>query len=101
LTVLFEAEGFQVRAYLSAQAFLDQAQGPCGCLITDIQMPTSGLELLAEVKARRPDLPVIVISGRLEPGRIARSLAGGAAAVLEKPCAPEALIAAVGQALAF
>ena len=100
LTILLETEGFGVRAYPSAQAFLAQADAPCDCLITDVQTPgMDGLELLATVKAGRPNLPVIVMTARIDPERTARALSRGAAAVLAKPCPPEALFAALDQAL--
>ena len=50
-----------------AQAALDKLDGCIGeeiiLLVSDINMPgMSGLDLLPEVKARRPDLPVFMIS---------------------------------------
>ena len=48
-------------------------------VITDLQMPKmSGVELLQEIKDRRPKLPVVVISGcnvRSSEGRVLKGLA--------------------------
>lgn len=51
-----------------ALALLD-AHPEVSVLVTDIQMPGGdGLELAREVHARRPDIQLIVTSGRLHPG---------------------------------
>ena len=52
---------------LSGQAALDKLDGCIGqqiiLLVSDINMPgMSGIDLIPEVKARRPDLPVFMIS---------------------------------------
>lgn len=55
-------------------------------ILSDINMPEmSGLDLLAKVRAARPDVPVIMISayGDAEVARRARE--GGAEALLAKP----------------
>jgi FixJ family two-component response regulator len=63
---LLEAAGFVVRAYSSATALLHE-RGLSGidCLVSDIGMPDmSGLELRTLAGTERPDLPVILITGR-------------------------------------
>jgi two-component system response regulator FixJ len=102
LAVLLEIRGVPVVTYGSAEAFLAAlADGAEGCVVTDVQMPgMNGLELLARVRAGAHPLPVIVATAR--GGRIlaAEAMAQGAAALLEKPFAPDAFIAAVNEALA-
>lgn len=65
---LLESAGHVVRAFSSAQAFLDSnALQDISCLITDIGMPgMDGFELQRVVSERRADFPVILISGRHE-----------------------------------
>ena len=63
---LLEAAGFVVRAYASATALIHE-HGLAGidCLVSDIGMPDmSGLELRKIARRERPDLPVILITGR-------------------------------------
>jgi len=68
-------------------------------LICDLLIPgASGAGLIAHIKARFPDLPVIVITGwDLNPERLAA--ATGADGVLFKPFEMEALDEAVGRLL--
>jgi len=55
-------------------------------LVSDINMPgMSGLELLPEVKQRRPDLPVFMISAYGDAGTVATALERGASKFLTKP----------------
>jgi DNA-binding NtrC family response regulator len=55
-------------------------------LVSDINMPgMSGLDLLPEVKARRPDLPVFMISAYGDGNTMAAALARGAARFMTKP----------------
>jgi len=55
-------------------------------LVSDINMPgMSGLELLPEVKHRRPDLPVFMISAYGDAGTVATALERGANKFLTKP----------------
>ena len=76
---------------------------PTDLVITDMQMPgKSGLEVLLELRALHPELPVIAMSG----GDSSKQLdllgsAGllGAVAVMMKPYTIEELTAAVGEAL--
>lgn len=65
-------------------------------LVLDIRMPgRSGLELLAELRTLRPQLPVVMWSAlRAEPYRAA-ALAGGAVAFVDKQHAADELIDAI------
>ncbi|OYT90881.1 MAG: hybrid sensor histidine kinase/response regulator [Burkholderiales bacterium PBB3] len=55
-------------------------------LVTDYNMPGySGLDLLREVKAIRPDLPVALASGYVTPELESRARAEGADALIYKP----------------
>src|SRR5574337_1589972 len=65
-------------------------------VILDISMPgTTGTEALKQLKAERPDLPVIVLSLHPEDQYAVRMFKAGADAYLTKASAPEELISAV------
>src|SRR5450755_4814618 len=75
---------------LSGAAALDTLDGHVGeeiiLLVSDINMPgMSGLDLLPKVKARRPDLPVFMISAYGDKDTIATALERGANKFLTKP----------------
>jgi len=101
LRLLLATENFDVRAYASARDFLASAEpGEAGCVITDVRMPeVSGMDLLAEFKARRVDLPVIVITAHADVTLAVQAMKAGAVDLLEKPFDDEALLGAVRQAL--
>ena len=65
---------------------LDASADEIVLMVSDINMPgMSGLDLLPEVKQRRPDLPVIMISAYGDAGTVAVALERGAAKFLTKP----------------
>ena len=65
-TRLLRSAGIDVRAYPSADRFLDEVDSvPPGCVLLDITMPgISGPETLQRLKDKRNLLPVIVVSAR-------------------------------------
>lgn len=101
LAILLETRGFEVATYASAQAFLDHAEsGVTGCVVTDVQMPEmNGLQLLRAFKARNLHVPVLVVTARSGRALADEAMAQGARAVIEKPFAPDAFVAAVQAAL--
>ncbi len=65
-------------------------------MILDINLPDkSGLEVLKQVKAYRPELPVIILSVYPEEQYAVRAFKAGAAAYLTKETAPYHLLAAI------
>lgn len=101
LVVLLDAAGFTVSAYPSAAAFLAGVErAPSGCIVTDVFMPeVSGLELLRRLSDRLAQFPVIVLTGEANVPLAVEALKSGARDFIEKPYPPEAIVAAVGQAL--
>ena len=60
--------------------------GQPDAMFLDVSMPgMSGLDVLAEVKRRRPALPVVVITGHATPEQVDMVKRMGAVDVIEKP----------------
>jgi DNA-binding NarL/FixJ family response regulator len=65
-------------------------------VLLDISMPgRGGLEVLAEIKKNKPDLPVLILSMHPEEQYAVRALRTGASGYLTKKSAPEELIKAI------
>ena len=72
-TALREA-GYAVEGFDAAQAALDalDTRAPPDLLFTDVRMPgQDGLALLERLKARLPQLPVVVMSANAHPSELA------------------------------
>ena len=75
---------------LSAQAALDRVDSEFNAdlilILSDVNMPgMSGLDLLPQIKARRPDVPVYMITAYGDAATRAKALERGARAFLTKP----------------
>jgi two-component system, LuxR family, response regulator FixJ len=103
LQVILEAEGFAVEPFASARAFLDRfCHGTFGCVVTDLRMPEmDGLDLLRALGAAGPMPPAIMITGHGDVPLAVRAMKQGAIDFIEKPFAPEVLIASIRNALEF
>src|SRR5437660_2061568 len=67
---------------------------------TDIKMPgMDGLTLLAEILARRPDTPTLMITGHGEYDLALRCLRGGAYDFIEKPIDRDQFVASLHRAI--
>ncbi len=72
------------------------AKGSYNLVLLDISMPgRSGLEVLKQLKAEKPGLPVLMLSMHPEEQYAVRALKAGASGYLTKESAPDELIAAV------
>lgn len=73
-------------------------QAPYDVLLLDLNMPgISGADLIARVRAHRPDLPILVLSMHDQPPVVASALKAGATGYATKDCEPDTLFAAVRQ----
>lgn len=101
LRELLESAGYTVRSFRSAQLLLKDktALAEIDCLVADIGMPViDGFELEKLVKQARPELPVILITGRHEIADQRRAIAQGNR-FFRKPFDGQVLLAAIGEAL--
>ncbi len=82
-------EGIPFESHASASeviSLLDHGCEPPQVLVSDIRMPgQSGLKLLEEVKARFPDLPVIIMTAYSDLDSAVSAFQGGAFEYLPKP----------------
>ncbi|MCV2352243.1 response regulator transcription factor [Paucibacter sp. Y2R2-4] len=71
-------------------------KGDVDVMLLDISLPDqSGVEVLAAIKARAPDLPVLVLSGFPEAHYATTLLRQGASGYLNKDCDPEEIVRAI------
>lgn len=91
------ASGYDARGFASAEEFV--AAGGIdtyGCIVSDIHMPgMSGLDLKRLLVTRGCEVPVILITARMEAGLESRVLSTGAVCLLSKPFEADALIGCI------
>ncbi len=98
---LLRVLGFAAQAFASAEEFLasgyvDQTR----CLILDVAMPgMSGPDLQRNLKVRRKEIPVIIITAQTDEAIRRRVFEQGAVGFLLKPFSDIALLEAVNSAL--
>ena len=101
LEYLLESADYSVRLFDSAAAFLASGElRDVDCLISDVDMPgIEGFELLRQVRAARPGLPVILITGYPETLERLPALDGSVSRVFTKPFQGPELLAALAQSI--
>ncbi|MBH8581619.1 sigma-54-dependent transcriptional regulator [Bisbaumannia pacifica] len=89
-----ELAGYAPQAHESAESALAALPEDFpGVVISDIRMPgMDGMALLAEIRQRDPDLPVILITGHGDISTAVEAMRQGAWDFLEKPFAGERLV---------
>ena len=71
-------------------------KGDVDVLLLDLSMPDQGgVDALAAIKARAPDLPVLILSGFPEEHYATTLLRQGASGYLNKECDPEEIVKAI------
>jgi len=101
LTRLLRAKRFDVRGFVSVDAFL-KAYSPqeCACLVLDVAMPElDGLELQRRLTQQKIPLPIIFLTGCGDIPMSVRAIKAGATDFLTKPVDAAALVSAVRVAL--
>jgi FixJ family two-component response regulator len=101
LARLLSVHNIDCRTYPSARAFLAALRSTMPvCLIVDVNMPEmTGLDLQRELLTLGVHLPTIVITANPDESIASRAASLGAATLLPKPFAKEALMAAIESAV--
>lgn len=91
----FEAEGFQVEVVADGETGLARAlTGDYEFVILDLLLPgLDGLDVLREMQAGRPELPVLILSARSDLATKLRGFELGAVDYLAKPFSLDELLA--------
>lgn len=101
LTMVLEGEGYTVEAFESADAFFPRLErGGIDVVLLDVRMPgTDGLTALERLKAERPDIPVVMISGNATIEEAFEARRRGASDFVEKPLGRERVLVSVENAV--
>ena len=99
----FARRGYLVLTAPTGHDAIGLLQGEAGLVdvaLLDVELPdVSGVDLCARLRELRPDLPVVVCSGKAEPQEVARLLELGVRRYFQKPVEPDELLATVEAAL--
>jgi len=100
LSVFLEGYGYRVRAYHSAETYLEMEGGDAeGIMLLDQCMPgMTGLELQAELTRRGITLPIIFITGLVDEQIYMEAIKAGAVNFLDKPFSNEYLLESISEA---
>ena len=104
LQAVIEKSGFSTLQADNGDTALDMALSPDGnnihVMMLDLVMPgRGGMETLEEIKAKRPDLPVIVLTGKGSIDTVVQAMQMGARDFVVKPASPERIIVSIRNAL--
>lgn len=100
LETALKREGHQVTSFTNADGIMDLLiKDSPDVLLTDIRMPgKSGIELLSEIQALYPSLPVIVMTAHSDMDSAVSAYDGGAFEYLPKPFDVDEMVAQVEKA---
>ncbi len=98
---LLSAKGYEVDLAADGVAALERiAEVPPDVVVTDLDMPRmTGMDLLKELHAREPELPVLVATSAVDLGSAVAAMRAGAADYLTKPIDFDALVVSVERAI--
>ena len=104
LQAVIEKSGFSTLQADNGDTALDMALSPDGnnihVMMLDLVMPgRGGMDTLEELKAKRPDLPVIVLTGKGSIDTVVKAMQMGARDFVVKPASPERIIVSIRNAL--
>lgn len=99
---LLDAAGFHPEVYGSAEALLTAGvRSDAACIVTDLKLPgMTGLDLVADLRARQLSVPVVVITAHDARGMDELVRLRGAAAYIAKPFRGTALLDVVRSVIA-
>ncbi len=99
LTATLSGAGYDVlQASTGLEAMRLCEGGRVDLLLTDLVMPDlEGLETIRRIRAERPEMPVVAMSGALDGELLDAARAMGAAAVIEKPFTPDHVVKVIAR----
>ena len=106
LQAVVEKSGFSTLQADNGDTALDMALSPDGSkihvMLLDLIMPgRNGMETLEELQTKRPELPVIVLTGKGSIDTVVKAMQMGARDFVVKPASPERIIVSIRNALAM
>ena len=101
VAALLQSSHFGTKLFASAEELLQEADPiPAACLLIDLRMPgMDGLALQKELCQRTWTPPIIMISAYGRVSSSVQAMKAGAVNFLEKPIAPELLLAQIREAV--
>ena len=101
MSTLFQHEGYEtISAYSGNEAWAIMVEREVDLVLSDMTMPDGdGLELLAKIKERKPEIPVIMLTAFGTVELAVEAMKRGAADYLTKPCNNDELLLKVAKAL--
>jgi CheY-like chemotaxis protein len=99
IRIIFEDLGIEVRTTPDpAAGAKDAAETAYDLVLTDLRMPVmNGAEIVEQVRARRPDARILVITGYPNDPLVERALTAGAIGLLRKPFEIAAILEWLGK----
>ncbi len=104
LQAVIEKSGFSTLQADNGNGALEHALGPNGekidVVLLDLVMPgMNGMDCLAELSKNRPELPVLVLTGKGSIDAVVSAMQAGARDFIVKPASPERMIVSIRNAL--
>ena len=104
LRAVVEKHGFSTLQASDGDAALEMALGADGgqidLMLLDLIMPgRNGMDTLSELQKSRPDLPIIVLTGKGSIDTVVAAMQGGARDFIVKPASPERIIVSLRNAM--
>ena len=99
---ILQAEGYQVRAFETAEALLESCNTQDrGCIVLDLRLPgMDGLKAQTQLHTLGIKMPIIFLTGHGDVPQSVRAMKAGAYDFLQKPVAAEVLLGRIDTALA-
>ncbi|MCP4371104.1 MAG: sigma-54-dependent Fis family transcriptional regulator [Deltaproteobacteria bacterium] len=103
LSAVLEEEGFEVLTANSGREALEiQKTSDVDLVLTDMKMPSmDGIELLEKIKAKDPDMPVIMMTAYGSVDKAVEAMGKGAYSYILKPFDNEKLVVYVNKAISM
>ncbi len=102
LSVLLKREGFEVITALSGTEGIEKLGQNPDVVLTDVRMPkVSGIDVLAQTKSKKPDVPVVLMTAQASLQSAIQAVNQGAFYYVQKPFTNDELLAILRSAADF